>query len=170
MAATTSAPTSIWNRKLDLLHLIFFVTHIIILYLVDLVPFYPPGLTLQLHVDIRNYYKDNYQDKFFENPPAWFVAFCLMELVYHLPISIWAVGALLRDDPLVPLHLILWATQTFLTTLTCLIEMWSWTDRTGTQKYNLTMIYAPYIGYAVMVGIDMFLRLRSQLLRKRKVE
>jgi hypothetical protein len=32
------------------------------------------------------------------------------------------------------------------------------------------MIYAPYIGYAVMVGIDMFLRLRSQLLRKRKVE
>ena len=32
MATTTSAPTSIWNRKLDLLHLIFFVTHIIILY------------------------------------------------------------------------------------------------------------------------------------------
>jgi hypothetical protein len=70
---------------------------------VDLVPFYPPGLTLQLHVDIRNYYKDNYQDKFFENPPAWFVAFCLMELVYHLPISIWAVGALLRGKLLFPL-------------------------------------------------------------------
>ena len=64
--------------------------------MVDLAYFYPPALTLQLHVDIRNYYINNYQDKFFENPPAWFVAFAFMELVYHLPLSIWAIGALLR--------------------------------------------------------------------------
>jgi hypothetical protein len=53
------------------------------------------------------------------------------------------------DDPLVPLHLLLWAGQTVLTTSTCLIEMWSWTDRTEAQKYKLTAVYAPFIAYGM---------------------
>ncbi|KAL1987278.1 hypothetical protein VTN96DRAFT_4306 [Rasamsonia emersonii] len=164
MAAPSS---STWSRKLDLLYLVFFVIHVPLVFLVDIVPLYPPSLTPTFVLRIRDFYIDTYHDKFFESPPAWFRAYNLMELVYHVPLSVWAVGALLRDDPLVPLHLLIWAVQAFLTTLTCLLDMRSWSDRSQEEKFNLSLLYCPYVAFAALLGVDMFLRLRKQLLLKK---
>lgn len=83
-----------------------------------------------------------------------------LELFYHLPISVWAVGALLRsripsfalyhfltklDDPKVPLHLLIFALETAITTLTCLAEMLSWTTHSAEQKIQLCYLYVPYL-------------------------
>ncbi|KAL1969844.1 hypothetical protein VTN77DRAFT_7353 [Rasamsonia byssochlamydoides] len=168
MAAPTSTSTSIsiWTRKLDLLYLVFFIIHVPIIFLVDITPLYPASLTPRFILRIREFYIETYHDKFFEHPPAWFGAYILMELVYHVPVSVWAVGGLVRDDPLVPLHLLIWAVQAFLTTLTCLVEVWSWTDRTREEKANISMLYGPYVGFAALMGVDMFWRLRKQLVQK----
>lgn len=45
--------------------------------------------------------------------------------------------------------------QTVITTVACLAEVWSWTDRTQEQKSNLTMLYAPY-ALLGMLTIDTF--------------
>lgn len=49
--------------------------------------------------DIRQFYIDTYHDQFFTQPPAWFSMYAWMELLYHLPLSMWAVPALLRSTP-----------------------------------------------------------------------
>lgn len=47
--------------------------------------------------DIRTFYIETYHDRFFSHPPAWFTMYLWLELVYHVPLSFWAVGALLRS-------------------------------------------------------------------------
>ena len=46
--------------------------------------------------DLRTWYITTYHDRFFVTPPAWFNAYMWMEAVYHLPLSVWAVRALLQ--------------------------------------------------------------------------
>lgn len=45
---------------------------------------------------LREWYITIYADRFFTQPPAWFNMYMYMELVYHVPLSLWAIGALIR--------------------------------------------------------------------------
>ena len=65
---------------------------------VDLYPLYPPSIRPAFLDQIRDFYIDTYQDKFFIDPPGWFRAYVVMEAVYHVPLSIWAIGALMRGE------------------------------------------------------------------------
>ena len=68
-----------------------------------------------------------------------------------------------------PVHLLIWAVQSFVTTLTSLLEVWDWTDRTIGQKRDITMLYGPYVAFGMcfpsykalspraVCGNDMFL-------------
>ncbi|KAL3471856.1 transmembrane protein 6/97 [Aspergillus californicus] len=155
----------LWSRKRDLMYFGFFAIHIPIILMVDAVPVLPSLLENSISLQLRDCYIDTFQDKFFEGPvPAWFTSFIWMELCYHLPLSVWALGAILRDDPLVPLHLLIFGFQSFITSWTCLVEVWDWKDRTVEQKQNLTMLYAPYVALGAFMALDMFLRLRARLL------
>lgn len=46
---------------------------------------------------------------------------------------------------MVPVHLLVFGVQSFVTSLPCLVEIWSWTDRTLIEKQNLTKLYSPYV-------------------------
>lgn len=63
---------------------------------VDLAPLWPTSLKPQFITDLRLYYVETYHDQFFTAPPAWFNMYMWMELLYHTPLSVWAIGALLR--------------------------------------------------------------------------
>lgn len=63
----------------------------------DLAPLYPESIKPQFIRDIRQFYIDTYHDRFFTSPPAWFTMYMWMELLYHTPLSVWAIGALLRS-------------------------------------------------------------------------
>lgn len=64
---------------------------------VDAAPLLPSFLRTDISHQLRAFYIDTYHDKFFEDPaPAWFSAFIVMEMVYHAPLSLWAIRALLR--------------------------------------------------------------------------
>lgn len=95
------------------MYLVFFATHIPVMlsaYLqsvvfigeltfeiaVDLSGYYPDSLRPQFVTAVREYYKSNFRDRFFIDPPLWFHAYLALEIVYHIPLSIWATGALLR--------------------------------------------------------------------------
>ncbi|KAF7504047.1 hypothetical protein GJ744_002876 [Endocarpon pusillum] len=130
---------------------------------VDLTPFYPTSVKPQLLVDLRDWYITTYKDRFFLDPPAFFTAFGILEAVYHLPLSFWAVGAILRDDPLVPLHLLVWSVETVMSTLTCTVEAMCWEGFKKEERIALAQLYVPYLVLAVGMGLDMFLRLRTRL-------
>ncbi|KAF1344228.1 transmembrane protein 6/97 [Delphinella strobiligena] len=151
--------TSIWNRKRDLIYLVFFAIHIPVMFLVDLTSLYPAALKPQFVTALRGWYIDTYRDQFFVSPPAWFDAYIWMELIYHVPLSTWALGALLRDDPKVPIHLLMYAVQTAITTMTCLADYMSWTTVSNAEKLELGKLYVPYLMVSVFMGVDMFGRL-----------
>jgi len=69
----------------------------------------------------------------------------LMEALYHLPLSLWAIPALLRDDPKTPLHLLIFACQAGLTTLTCVADYMSWESFSSKEKLSLGGLYVPYL-------------------------
>ncbi|OQE18482.1 hypothetical protein PENFLA_c021G10468 [Penicillium flavigenum] len=161
---------SICTRKRDLAYLLFFVTHVPIILLIDTVPLLPTFLQTNLSHQLREFYITTYRDKFFEDPPTWFTVFIWMELLYHLPVSIWAARGLLKDHPLVPVHLLVFGIQAFITTLTSLVVVWSWTDRSVAEKQQLTMLYAPYMALGGFMALDMVFRLRDKLMPKTKRE
>ncbi|KAL4892416.1 transmembrane protein 6/97 [Aspergillus ambiguus] len=162
---------SLLARRRDLCYFLFFVIHLPIIFLVDTVPLLPSFLVTDLSLSLRQYYIANYQDKFFEHvAPAWFSVFIAMELVYHAPLSAWAIRALWKDHPLVPVHLLVFGVQSFVTSLACLAEVWSWDDRSTSQKQALTSLYAPYVALGAFMALDMFWRLRGQILGKTKRE
>ncbi|KAJ5595728.1 hypothetical protein VI817_004909 [Penicillium citrinum] len=157
--------------KRDIAYLIFFASHLPIIYLVDTVPLQPQWIQTSLSSQLRTFYVSTYRDKFFEPPtPAWFNAFIWMELIYHVPASIWAIWGLWKEHPLVPVHILIFGIQAFVTSLTCLVEVWAWEDRSSSEKWNITSLYGPYVALGAYMAIDMMIRLKSQLMPKRKRE
>lgn len=164
---------------------------------VDLAPLYPDQIRPQFISDLRAWYITTYSDQFFVKPPSWFTLYMWLELVYHVPVSIWAIGALLRgkndgngcyetdscsDDPKVPLHLLVFALETAVTTATCVADYLSWTGYTTAQKIEIGKLYVPYlilgkslndgdlqtlnVTTAVFMTIDMYSRLNKALGRQ----
>ena len=58
--------------------------------MLPLFPFALPAATARP----RQWYMENYADRFFTEPPAWFTAFITIEAIYHVPLSCWAVTVL----------------------------------------------------------------------------
>lgn len=86
------------HRKRDLTYFTFFLLHIPIVFFVDIYPLYPSSLRPQFMTTLRQWYITTYRDAFFIAPPAWFTMYIWMELFYHVPLSVWALGALWRGE------------------------------------------------------------------------
>lgn len=63
---------------------------------VDTYPLYPSNMRPEFMTHLRQWYITTYRDQFFVSPPAWFTMYIWMELFYHVPLSVWALGALIR--------------------------------------------------------------------------
>lgn len=173
MAPTNSRP---W---LDKVYLVYFVLHIPILFCVDLVPFYPrtwweaPDSPLSFLGDLRVYYLETYKDQFFAPPPAtipsFFPLFAFLELVFHLPVSVWAVGALLRRTGLggkAELLLLVYGLETVLTTGTCMWEAWLWDEKLINLSEKMVLLgglYGAYLAIALVLSVDMYARLARRV-------
>jgi hypothetical protein len=81
-----------------------------------------------------------------------------------LPLSIYAIGALLRDDPKLPIHLLIYAVQTGITTATCISEALAWDTLSSQEKWSLAGgLYTPYLLVSVFMGLDMWTRLNAKI-------
>jgi len=161
---------SLLSRKLDLLYFVFFLTHIPIMLLVDLYPLYPNQIVPAFMTGIRKWYITTYDDQFFIKPPAWFITYMWLEAMYHFPISIWAVGALYRNDPKVPLHLLVFALEVAITTLTCVSDYLSWSPFSNEKKLQLGYLYVPYLALSVFMALDMIKRLDKIIVRAHSIK
>ncbi|KAF2475804.1 uncharacterized protein BDR25DRAFT_331549 [Lindgomyces ingoldianus] len=140
--------TSIFHRKRDLVYLVFFLIHLPVMLAFDLTSFYPTSIKPAWMPQVRAWYYNTYGDRFFSEPPSWFTLYTLLELTYHLPLTLWAIPALLRNDPRIPLHLLIFGLQTTITTLTCMAEMLSWEELNEKQRgvQGLGGMYGGYLG------------------------
>ncbi|KAK9422504.1 putative Transmembrane protein 6/97 [Seiridium unicorne] len=173
------APTQ--RSWLDKVYLVYFVLHIPILFhpVVDLVPFYPRSLwstadsPLSFLGDLRVYYLETYKDQFFAPPPApipsFFPLFAFLELVFHLPVSVWAVRKLWSGPGLngqAELLLLVYGVETVLTTATCMWEAWLWDEKLVNLNEKVVLLgglYGAYFALAAVLSVDMYLRLQKRL-------
>jgi len=49
------------------------------------------------------------------------------------------------DDPRAPIHLLIYALETAMTTLTCVADYLSWPSYTNAEKMELGKLYVPYL-------------------------
>ncbi|KAI5862069.1 transmembrane protein 6/97 [Durotheca rogersii] len=175
------ASTRYW---LDRLYLVYFLVHLPVLFCVDLVPLYPtalwvpPSSPLHFLYDLRVYYIETYNDQFFAPPPApipsFFPLFAFLELVFHLPVSLWAVGAFLRGDGgkqsalggRSELLLLVYGIETALTTATCMYEALLWDPAVVTVQQKVVLLgglYGGYLAVAILLTSDMYTRLVNRL-------
>ncbi|KUJ10495.1 uncharacterized protein LY89DRAFT_675319 [Mollisia scopiformis] len=145
-------------RKRDLAYFIHFCMSIPIMFLMDLQALYPPSMVPAFMADLKAYYINTYNDQFFIDTPLFFKVFMWSEILFQAPVILWAIPALRRNDPKIPVILLPFATVIFLTTLTCVVEMWNW-DISVEQKIELSKLYGPYLLLPTYMGIDMCLRL-----------
>ncbi|KAI1170966.1 transmembrane protein 6/97 [Nemania sp. FL0916] len=160
---------------LDRVYLVYFLIHIPVLFCVDLVPLYPshlwspPTSPLSFLGDLRTWYISQYNDQFFAPPPApipsFFTLFAFLELVYHLPVSLWAVRALWGSAGKlgggVELALLVYGFETALTTATCMYEAALWDPEVVTLDQKMVLVgglYGGYFALAVVMTIDMYSR------------
>lgn len=120
------SPVSLFERKLDVLYLVFFAFHLMIMLserprstaaqgqvfpflsalcvltglssVIDLPPLYPDFLRPTISDKIRSDYATMSKDRFFIDPPLWFVGHTYLEAAYHLPISVWLIYALIKSQ------------------------------------------------------------------------
>ncbi|KAI1123825.1 transmembrane protein 6/97 [Nemania abortiva] len=146
---------------------------------VDLVPLYPhslwvpDGAPLHMLSSLREYYIATYNDQFFLPPPAtipsFFKLFTFFELIFHLPISLWAVRALWAGGPLTgssELLLLVYGVETALTTLTCMYDAALWDPAVVTAAQKTVLIgglYGGYFALAVLLTIDMYARVLKRV-------
>ncbi|KAL2052414.1 hypothetical protein ABVK25_007286 [Lepraria finkii] len=157
---------SIWQRRLDMVYLTFFLIHIPIMFMVDLFPLYPLSIRSPLLTSLQTWYIDTYKDRFFTDPPSWFTLFTVLEAIYHVPVSLTAIPLLWRGKesaPTLHLHLLLFAFQTALTTLVCIFDYQNWPELSATERSNLNTLYYPYFYFAVFMVVDMYERVRGRL-------
>lgn len=57
------------------------------------------------------------------------------------------------DDPKVPVHLLVYAVQTAITTATCIADYLSWSDFQNSQKIELGKLYVPYLALCKLLLI-----------------
>jgi hypothetical protein len=119
---------------------------------VDLAPLWPTSLKPEFITTLREWYITTYADRFFTQPPAWFNLYMYMELVYHVPLSVWAIGALIRGNAVcVMIVQLVYAVQTAVTTATCIADYLSWSDYLNSQKIELGKLYVPYLALCMFL-------------------
>ncbi|KAI4866057.1 transmembrane protein 6/97 [Hypoxylon rubiginosum] len=173
---------------LDKLYLTYFLIHLPVLFCVDLVPLYPaslwvpPSSPLHFLRELRVYYIETYNDQFFAPPPApipsFFPLFAFLELVFHLPVSVWAVRVLFRGGSgsgsgnqgglsgRAELLLLVYGIETALTTATCMYEAFLWDPAVVTAEQKVVLLgglYGGYLAVAILLTADMYTRLLRRL-------
>ncbi|KAI0582167.1 repeatdomain containing protein [Pyrenophora tritici-repentis] len=166
-------PTPLLHRKLDTLYSIFFVIHLPIMLCFDLTPLYPSSVLPTPLLALRTWYTTTYGDRFFSgSPPVWFPVFTWLELLFHLPLTLWAIPALVREDPRVPLALLVFGMETTLTTVVCMSEMLGWGELTAVQRGlgGLGGMYGGYLALGVFMTLDCYARLDRLIAKQYRLE
>lgn len=135
----------------------YFILHIPITLLVDLVPFYPDSEFFRIPNAIFHFYCRNFHDPLLSDHSlhaGWFRSFLFLEGLLQLPICCYL--AMQRTDyGKVSRSLILtYAVQVFTTTFGCIAELSATEHISATNRWILYGFYLPYLVIAVIMAVD----------------
>jgi len=162
-AAASTMATSLLSRKRDLVYFTYFTIAIPVAVAVDLHPLYPHSWVPSWMSAIADFYVNTYHDQFMANPPPFFIAYLWSEALIQVPSMIWGWKAIYNseirfffeirsntdppvpsDNPKLPLVLLPFSCLIFITTATCMVEMWCWQIPLS-HRLHLTSLYGPYL-------------------------
>ncbi|CAG8755159.1 8812_t:CDS:2, partial [Ambispora leptoticha] len=135
------------SRPLDLVYLVYFMTHIPITILIDTYPILPKQLVPDSITRINQWYKDFTADPNYNFEPMWFMSFLIIELFLHLPFFFYAINGLVKDSPSLRLPLLIYATETATSTFAVLASLIfeHHAALTDEKKYFLISVHLPYL-------------------------
>ncbi|KAK0509433.1 hypothetical protein JMJ35_007827 [Cladonia borealis] len=164
----SSPTTSIWSRKLDLIYIVFLSLLTFLALTLDFIPLYPIPLPSWCQA-LYTYYRTHYNDPLYARDPPFFRFYVALEVVYNVPVSLWAIRGLVKDDIMTPVHLLVFATHLVVSTVVCLVEVLGAEDWPRESVRKNVPGYVLFLGIAVVLWVDMFGRVRARVLGKAKV-
>ncbi|KAJ2719847.1 hypothetical protein GGI07_004966 [Coemansia sp. Benny D115] len=151
------------RRPLDWIYLVYFVSHIPITVLVDVVPLFPKHLVPGLLLDINHFLTAVLGDPFMVAGPtrsdmAWFRSMLLCELLFQLPFFFYAVAAVWRRSTFRHLPLVVYGAHVSTTMVPILGTLAVGDiDRSSSQRLFLASMYIPYLLIPLTMAVDSFI-------------
>ncbi|OZJ06978.1 hypothetical protein BZG36_00055 [Bifiguratus adelaidae] len=132
-------------RPLDILYLVFFLTHIPIALFVDLVPLYPTHLAPSLALKLNAWYTLHWKDAFMTIPNEfwWFKSISYCEASLQLPFFFYACWSIYHDRKH-PLPFLVYTTHVLTTVIPILSEFALAPTLLLSEKIKLLVLYSPY--------------------------
>ncbi|KAF8420684.1 transmembrane protein 6/97 [Tirmania nivea] len=165
-------PQPLSARPWDRLYFYFFMHMVPIMLFVDSAPYIPTALQPAPMAHMHAVYDHTFNDPLQRAQPTWYYLFAMAEFAVQLPLGVWALRALPRDDPLLPLGLGVYAVLAAFTTWVCVGELLMWDEAAFAweSKCRLVPLYAAYGVVFTGMAIHMGCRIKRRLLAAAEME
>ncbi|KAK9824196.1 hypothetical protein WJX72_008450 [[Myrmecia] bisecta] len=148
------AVKSLLSRPLDLLFVIFFVTHIPITLFVDSQAVLPSSWYPSLAKELNTWYLTEYNDPLMGEMPPWFKALVWNEVFIQLPFFFVGAYAFAAGKAWIRKPAIVYGLTTA-TTLVPILGEFILSPKTDFARWTLVAFYIPYLIVPLMIGIKM---------------
>ncbi|KAJ2705757.1 Transmembrane protein 97 [Coemansia sp. IMI 203386] len=148
---TAASPSAPRRAKLDMLFFGYFVSHIPITLLVDVVPLLPPALTPGFMLALNTLLTEQLSDPFMvigatRSDMTWFRSLLASELLFQLPLFFYAAYALWKGCPKRHAPLLVYGAHVSTTMVPVLATLaFGDIDRSCSQRLMLASMYLPYL-------------------------
>ncbi|QDZ26098.1 DUF2781 domain-containing protein [Chloropicon primus] len=148
---------SIFQRPLDLVFVIFFVTHVPTTLFVDCQCILPAEYFPKACHDLLQFHLDNFKDPLMGTCPAWLRSIIWCELLLQVPFFLAATYAFVCSKNWIRLPALMYGIHTATTLVPILGSLWLNSDAklSDVERLTLTGIYLPYLVMPLLLALKM---------------
>ncbi|KAH8647335.1 transmembrane protein 6/97 [Xylariales sp. PMI_506] len=159
--------TSIWARRLDLFYIAYILSAAIFPFLLDFAVYYPVDKP-HWSTNFLDWMLREIDDPLYQQHHPFLEMYTAIEALYLLPHGFWCIRGLLKDDAMVPFHLLIWSWYMVQSCAVCGIEVWAAKDWPRESVNKATPGYVVFFIIGFVMFADSATRVRSVLLKKQK--
>lgn len=136
--------------KMKGLYLCYFLTHVPVTVLIDAQAALPRALFPRFAIALYDWHVETHQDVLLANPPVWFRSFIICELLFQLPLFLYAIRVLYGCvdlavlPPLAQRLFVAYGAHVATTLVPILSTIYTSSLLTSHQRAILSLLYAPY--------------------------
>lgn len=136
------SPLPLSQRPLDILFLVYFITHIPITLCIDLQGLSPTIIDLKQYiphalVEAKNQHAALFGDDLLAHPPLWFATAILLEIVLQIPYFLFAAHAFYHGKQWIRIPTVIYASHVSTTVAMILPELYA---RCTSPHYNMKLL------------------------------
>lgn len=152
--------SSIWNRKLDLVYVLYFVQHIVITILIDCTIVIPEQYLFEIQSKLGRFHVESNNDLLVANARPWLKGFVWVEVLIQLPFFFYGAYQFYKGSKKVYIPTLVYAVEAAVTTFACLVELF-YIDVDQKTFISLFLMYLPIFVIPSLMVLDMSVRLGS---------